>query len=342
MANEPAISVITPVYNAGELLLEAAASLQAQTFRDFEWLVVDDGSDGLTRDLLETLDQRVAVRVRLLRLEHKGAAAARNLGIENAAGRYLKFLDADDFLEARCLELQAAHIDRPNDPVIASRATVLFHQGDKRLLDASYNPVFNPAEDLVQRFLVMPYWSHCVCLFPRELVARLGGMNENLATDEDGDFLLRVLLERPQIIWEPGAIFVQREHCLTDRLTVIPTARKLNSRLSVCRELRRRFTESGDLPRYAAALAGRYDSVAQRACFAFPDIAAQALQEAIEICPDYVPPDRYVIRVLRKCCGLAMAIRVRRLLQEIQRRVRLRRYGIVLPAGRYSFYDMLQ
>src|SRR5689334_22074802 len=95
--SSPRISVIVPCYNLGAYLAEAVDSVLAQTFQDFEIIVVDDGSDepetqaivgGFTRP-----------RTRVLRTAHAGLAAARNLGIAEARGEYLSALDADDRLE---------------------------------------------------------------------------------------------------------------------------------------------------------------------------------------------------------------------------------------------------
>lgn len=93
----PKVTVVVPCFNMGEFLAEAVGSVLAQTFTDFELIVVDDGSDDPgTKEVLEKL--RVA-GIRVLSTENRGVACARNHGIRAARGSYLVALDADDVLE---------------------------------------------------------------------------------------------------------------------------------------------------------------------------------------------------------------------------------------------------
>ena len=90
------VSVITPAYNAAEVLARAVESVQAQTFVDWEMIIVDDGSSDTTAALADALAQTDA-RLRVLRHgQGQGAAAARNTALNAAQGRYIAFLDADD------------------------------------------------------------------------------------------------------------------------------------------------------------------------------------------------------------------------------------------------------
>ena len=88
----PEVSVVIPAYNAWRFLPDAIDSVLAQTFRDLEVLVVDDGSSDDTPTVLA----RYGSRIRNLRQSNAGVSAARNLGIAKAGGRYIAFLDADD------------------------------------------------------------------------------------------------------------------------------------------------------------------------------------------------------------------------------------------------------
>lgn len=106
--NAPAVSVIVPAYNAGEFLREAIDSVLAQTYRDFEVIVVDDGSTDHTRDVLRIYGSAV----RSIRQKNGGAAAARNCGILNSSGRYIAFLDADDVWLPAKLERQVSCLER--------------------------------------------------------------------------------------------------------------------------------------------------------------------------------------------------------------------------------------
>src|SRR5712671_3008473 len=102
MPETPTVSVIIPCYNLGQYLDEAVESVLAQTYQDFEIVVVDDGStDTATRSLLA--DYR-RPRTRVLHTAHGGVSAARNFAIANTTGTYLCALDADDRLEPTYFE----------------------------------------------------------------------------------------------------------------------------------------------------------------------------------------------------------------------------------------------
>ena len=115
MADEsPSVSVIIPAYNAAAFIGETLDSVYAQTFADFEVIVVNDGSPD-TEDLERALKAYPA-KLRYLKQENQGAAAARNTGVKAARGEFVAFLDADDmwlptFLEKQIDLLRRAHTD---------------------------------------------------------------------------------------------------------------------------------------------------------------------------------------------------------------------------------------
>ena len=100
----PAVSIIIPVYNVKPYLEKCLSSIRFQTCRDFEVLLVDDGSTDGSADICRSyvaLDSRF----RLLEQANAGASAARNLGMAKAAGRYLQFVDGDDWLPTDSVEI---------------------------------------------------------------------------------------------------------------------------------------------------------------------------------------------------------------------------------------------
>ena len=106
-----AVSIVTPVYNAAAYLEKTVALVEAQTYPDWELLLVDDHSADGSRELMEKLAERDG-RIRVLETEpgKKGAANARNTGTGQARGRYLAFLDADDVWRADKLERELAFL----------------------------------------------------------------------------------------------------------------------------------------------------------------------------------------------------------------------------------------
>lgn len=105
--NTPLVSVIMPVYNTARYVESALNSVLAQTFEDFEILIIDDqGTDNSIQLCRRCSDPRI----RIISQENRGLAGARNTGIRNARGRFLAFLDSDDLWEAEKLALHVAHL----------------------------------------------------------------------------------------------------------------------------------------------------------------------------------------------------------------------------------------
>ena len=110
--NSPLVSVITPAYGAARFIEATIASARAQTFQDWEMLVVDDASTDATPELVAE-QARQDPRIRLYHNPRQaGASASRNLAIEAAAGRWLAFLDSDDLWLPDKLERQLAFAER--------------------------------------------------------------------------------------------------------------------------------------------------------------------------------------------------------------------------------------
>ena len=108
---QPAVSVIMPVYNGEKHLRECLDCVVNQTLRDIEIICVDDGSSDSSAEIVEEYAAKDP-RVTLIRQQNGGAGAARNNGLRHAKGRYLSFLDSDDFFEKDMLEKALARLQR--------------------------------------------------------------------------------------------------------------------------------------------------------------------------------------------------------------------------------------
>jgi len=181
----PRVSVIVPCYNLGVFLDEAVSSVLAQTFQDFEILVVDDGStDAETRALVDRYERP---RTRVIRIEHAGLAAARNAGVAAARGEYLCALDADDRLAPAFLEKTVRTLD--GDPSIAFASTWLRTFGTE---EWEWKPERCDLPTLLSENTVLT-----ASLVRRSAVADVGGYDTAMPVqgDEDWDLWLR-LVER--------------------------------------------------------------------------------------------------------------------------------------------------
>ncbi|MEO6324470.1 MAG: glycosyltransferase family 2 protein [Thermoanaerobaculia bacterium] len=195
------ISVVVAAFNYANFLPEALDSLIAQTRRDWECLVVDDGSTDATFDVACSYAARDS-RVIPMRQENRGPSAARNLALRQARGEYVQFLDADDRLAATKLETHAAYLDSHADvdvvygPVSFFRTELpdeILHSLDGRLSRPLMAEVSGTKDALrkLQMFNVMPILAP---LLRRGVFDRAGLFNEAVRGNEDWDLWLRAAI----------------------------------------------------------------------------------------------------------------------------------------------------
>lgn len=112
----PTISIIVPVYNVEKYLQKCVDSILAQTFKDFEVLLIDDGSkdgSGMLCDEIATTDSRIKV----IHKENGGLSSARNCGIDNATGKYIAFCDSDDYIDPDMYEFLLNNLEKEDADV---------------------------------------------------------------------------------------------------------------------------------------------------------------------------------------------------------------------------------
>lgn len=123
----PTVSVIMPVYNTAEYVQSAVESVLAQTYCDFELLIIDDAGSDNSIELCRRYDDP---RIRIISQANRGLAGARNTGIRNARGLFVGLLDSDDLWEADKLERHVAHLRRaPNVGISYAASTLIDDDG---------------------------------------------------------------------------------------------------------------------------------------------------------------------------------------------------------------------
>ena len=117
---EPIVSVIIPVYNAEKFLKQCLNSVISQTLKEIEIICVDDGSTDNTNAILKAFSEKDQ-RITVIHQQNAGAGAARNNGLRRAKGKYLSFLDADDFFEKTMLERAVSKIEEDQAEFVVFR-----------------------------------------------------------------------------------------------------------------------------------------------------------------------------------------------------------------------------
>ncbi|MDX6478338.1 MAG: hypothetical protein QOG29_925 [Gaiellaceae bacterium] len=187
MSVHPAVTVLMAVYNGERHLEESIGSVFAQTFEDFEFLVVDDGSTDATTQILA---QHADSRLRVLRNERNlGLIKSLNRGLAESRGRYVARQDADDISEPERLERQAAFLDvNPDVAILAS--SYLRIRDDGSVSGIRYVPT--EALGVRWRLLFLNAFTNSSVMFRRDDVERLGGFREEFAYAQDYDLWSRL------------------------------------------------------------------------------------------------------------------------------------------------------
>lgn len=192
----PLVSIIIPSFNRADLITETLESVIAQTYQNWECIVVDDGSTDNTESLLRKLskkDQRFKFYQR--HREPKGAPTCRNIGLEKSNGEYIIFLDSDDLLANFCVDRRVKLFAENPDCDFLVFQTVMFTLTTS---DASvYWNVENKEDDL-QRFLrTEALWYTGGAIYKRNLIEKVGGFYEGFPFWQDTELGIRLLLKKP-------------------------------------------------------------------------------------------------------------------------------------------------
>jgi glycosyltransferase involved in cell wall biosynthesis len=198
----PRVSVVMPAYNAARHIGGAVASVLSQTYRDYELVVVDDGSSDETGAIVAAHPGPV----KLLGQENAGVGAARNAGIAGSSGDLITFCDADDFLFPSHLgALVSAYDDRPG--IVTANAYWLFPDGihpSKTRHKGRF-----PAPGSQRRAILEQNFVSTMSLFPASLVDDIGPFADDLRRAEDWEFWMRAIFAGVRVSWQrrPYALY---------------------------------------------------------------------------------------------------------------------------------------
>lgn len=208
----PKFSVVIPVYNRAAILARLLTSLDEQTFRDFEVIVIDDGSNDEPEKAIPTT---LNYKFRLVKQANAGGSAARNTGIRESSGDYIAFLDSDDFFTPEKLEVAAKHIDATGATFIYSYAKVdrgggVFGQKPDRPLAEG--------EAFEEYALVARQAAQTSTLVVERELALKTLFDPELRKFQDIDFCIRLARNGAKISFIPKALSVWTDHVAEGRV----------------------------------------------------------------------------------------------------------------------------
>ena len=203
----PRASVIIPTYNRADMVGQAIQSVLDQTCDDWELIVVDDGSQDNTHEVVKSYDDP---RILYIYQDNKKLPGARNTGIEASSGDYIAFLDSDDLFLPDKLQTQMMAITRnPDIGLVASGWTET---------DPQQNPLQTVSPWLLEQGLALKDWLYNCPLVPpcvlvrRDQLLEVGLFDEEQHYVEDWDLWLRLAYAGCQMAWEPATVCLKTIH----------------------------------------------------------------------------------------------------------------------------------
>ena len=200
--SRPLFSIVTPVYEPPlDVFRETFASVQAQDFEDWEWILVDDCSP--SRDVRDFIREQAAsdARIRLVeRSENGHIVRATNDGVDAARGDFLAFVDHDDLLEANALKAMARHIAAHED------VDYLYSDEDKADADGTLHSEFRKPAWSPERLRGQMYTSH-LSVMRTSLVREVGALRAGYDGSQDHDLALRVSERARRVVHVPQVLY---------------------------------------------------------------------------------------------------------------------------------------
>ncbi|MCD6162696.1 MAG: glycosyltransferase family 2 protein [candidate division Zixibacteria bacterium] len=183
----PKVSVIIPVYNSTGFIDEALQSVFAQTFKDYEIIIINDGSTDNTKQVIE----KYSDKIRYFYQENRGPAAARNNGIKKAKGEYIAFIDSDDIWHPEKLKMQVSILDSNQNIGMVFTENSLFDENGvyesslgkrKRLMHGN----------LAENIFLYSYVATPTVMIRREVFDNIGLFEESIKMAEDDNMWIRI------------------------------------------------------------------------------------------------------------------------------------------------------
>lgn len=180
------VSVIIPVYNKQSSIIQSLNSVLEQTYKDFEVIVIDDGSTDKTATLLEPFRESITY----LYQDNQGQGAARNLGLENAQGDYISFLDADDYWEPEFLETCISFLSKYPRAVAVNTAQKTYHTKKHFVISPKELMEINPTiiDNFFQVWAQHDHIRTGTVVIRKSIIDKIGGQRSNLRISQDLEY----------------------------------------------------------------------------------------------------------------------------------------------------------
>ncbi|TYQ29324.1 glycosyltransferase [Pseudanabaena sp. UWO311] len=199
------VSIIIPCYNAEKWIAECIDSALSQTYSPIEIIVVDDGSTDRSLSIIK----KYGNKIRWVSYENGGASAARNRGIQISKGKYIQFIDADDYISPIKVKDQVEFLKVSGKDIVYGDWCHQVYNDDNTIKSSSY--ITNQSSDDMTYYVISNNTIHSgSCLCKREVIERISGFDESIRIAEDYDFFVRLALSGAKFTYLQGRNYFYR------------------------------------------------------------------------------------------------------------------------------------
>lgn len=307
------ISILIPCYNSEALVAETLECCLKQTYENIEVILVDDGSKDKS---YEVAKQYESEQIKVYQQPNSGACVARNLAFKKSSGDYIMYLDADDLICDNYVEALVCGLEGKSQNAIATGQWDRFR---REITEAEfpqlkvYKNYANGLELLLDMWETGEMLACTSYLVPRSLVENVGGWDENVLKNQDGEFFARVLINAGEIIHVAEAKFYYRTG---DYLTVSKASseKKVASMLDTFVSYKKNALAHEDSQRVREALSVNFTLFMYLHGNQYPALYERARQEVKSLGVGYIlksEPER--VKKICKWIGFENFLKIRKL-----------------------------
>ena len=209
---KPLVSIIIPTYNYAHLITETLLSVVAQTYANWECLIIDDGSTDNTEVIVTNfIAQYKKYKFEYVKTENSGTSAAKNTGLAKAIGELIQFLDADDLLSPEKLQIQLALLQQQDAALVFSASRFFTIIEGEKMVQQKYPLGFLATENLsgqhlLHRLIVNNIVTISSPLVKKNLLSTIGGFDTTLRNNEDWILWFKIALQHPVFLFDDNPL----------------------------------------------------------------------------------------------------------------------------------------
>ena len=310
------ITVVTSAFNPGDQILRLGEALSLQTDTKLRWLVVDDGSLPEYKHNFSLLEERYPSWAKVITLPNNiGQAAARNVALKLAGDDFVSIIDADDRPSHDYFRqlLSAAKSCCENNIAYFASTKHIYENPKHNWTNHTYQELDAQSSQL-PLFLERPFFSHCGILFPPGLLMEMGGYNESLSTDEDGELIVRMMVAGWEFRPAQGPVYEYYHYKDTSSVSTDDSLEKILARFESSKYIFELLVANNLLkaPETKESLCRRFDQIALSARPIDKSLSSEILHFAREIYPSYRWSGGKIERFIRKIAGIDALLALKR------------------------------